>query len=378
MYSRIITFLRRFLAMVVVVIAATILFAATPMSRHKQQKQRELRKYAERQFDNSAAVHKIGPAGVPPKFVILFVHGFLGFDEFSFEHGWNEYVGRFVPALQGLSYVVYHPGLNQTKSYQSFAQGFDVYQAQQHLEKVIEEVDKSPSASSLGGYSISGLPIMCMGHSNGAATLVSLMSQHPLLAQRVQGLVVWAPYADIREASTLAKIKSLPGGTFIAGNGMRLLYAPMYDSAQSSPVGFVHDEKFPDDLPTLFIYSHNDHVVPIKNCELFKAAFQALPRYAEKKLVSTIEMHSGGHNWMWQRVQLTHAKADKSKLSSEQRQHVKKIKHQSYLSMHDRSALSAALHNFIKKYVLEAHEHQRRESSSVISDIRSFFMKYFP
>lgn len=369
--ARLVRFLKLAAAIIVVLIAVSMLFATSPMVRHKQ-KQRELRKYAQRQWESPAAVHREGLVGSSPKFVVLFIHGFLGFEEFGWENGWNEYVGRFVPALQGLSYVVYHPGLNQTKDYQSFAQSLDVYQVRQHLEKVIEEVDKPSEESSLGGHSVAGLPILCIGHSNGAATLVSLVSQHPSLAQRIQSLVVWAPYADIREASTLARIKSLPGGSFIAGNGMRLLYAPMYDAAHPTPVDHVRTKKFPEDLPTLFIYSHNDHVVPFKNCELFKTAFAAHLGCEQSGLVSMLEMHSGGHNWMWQRVQLMHTKIDKSTLTEEQRNHAKRIKHESYLRFQDRSLLSATLHNFIKKHLLVPHNEAKQASENVFDRIFVF------
>jgi pimeloyl-ACP methyl ester carboxylesterase len=333
-------------------------------------KQQELKAYAQKQWESPASVHKVGPSD--PKFVVLFVHGFLGFEEFGWQNGWNEYVGRFVPALQGLSYVVYHPGLNQSKDYQSFAQGLDIYQVQQHLEKVIQEVDKSPEKSSLGGHSVSRLPIVCVGHSNGAATLVSLVSQDSLLVNRISSLILLAPYADLREASTLAKIKkTLPAGEFIAGKGMRLLYAPMYDSSELAPVDYVTSGKFPIDLPALFIYSHNDHVVPFKNSTLFKNAFTQNSMYAAG-LAQILALHSGGHAWVWKRVRMTHKEIDKKNLPEDVKKHERRIKHQSYLSPQDRSELSAAVHNFIKKYVLISYQEPEEQSSSVVSRFTKF------
>jgi len=301
----------------------------------------------------------------------------LGFEEFGWQNSWNEYVGRFVPALQGLSYVVYHPGLNQSKEYQSFAQHLDVYQVQQHLEKVIEEVDKPAERSSLGGYSVSHLPVVCVGHSNGAATLVVLASQHSLLVNRISSLILLAPYADLREASTLAKIKkTLPAGEFIAGSGMRLLYAPTYDSSQPSPVDYVTAGKFPVDLPALFIYSHNDHVVPFKNSTLFKNAFAKNSMYAAG-LAQIVELHSGGHAWAWKRVRMTHKEIDKKSLPEDVKKHEKRIKHQSYLSPQDRSELSAAMQNFIKKYVLISCKEPADQSPGVVSRFTCFVKGYF-
>ncbi len=80
---------------------------------------------------------------------------------------------------------------------------------------------------------------------------------------------------------------------------------------------------------------------------------------------------------MWQRVQLTHAKASKESLTPEQRKQEKHVKHQSYLSAQDRSALSAALHNFIKQYVLDPSKICHKEADGTFACVTSFLRRCF-
>lgn len=345
-------------------------------SANSADKHAVLQKYVQNQWESPAAFHKIGPDGAAPQFVVFFAHGFLSFDDQGWENSWNEYVNRFVPALEGLSYVVYHPGFKQTKEYQSFAQDLDVYEIQLHLEKLIGVVDGSDDSKKIQDVSLVGLPLLCVGHSNGASSLIVTLSSHHKIAEHVKGLVLLAPYADIREASTLGKISALPGGGVIAGRGMRLFFAPMYDDSLPAPVEYIRKGKWPAHLPAIFIASHNDHVVPHKNFELFKRAFDD-KKMISKGLITMLDLQTGGHNWIWRRVRIPGTAIDKKSLTDEQRKQAKLIKHQSYLSLNDRLEVGSALQKFVKQHVLGGSTMIGDSSDGFLSRIFGFVKDCF-
>jgi len=309
--------------------------------------------YVQQQWERPSAVHKIEISpGASPEFVIVFIHGFLGFGAFNEFDAWNEFVHKIVPALHGRNYIVYHPGLLQTKDVQSFAQDSDVRQAALHIKKVIEEIAKNDYESSVGGYSVAGLPLVCVGHSNGASTLISLMSQHHEIAKEVDGMVLLSPYADFRQASTLAQVSRY--SPVVAGVGAKLLYAPQYSPTKKTPEDYVRAGLFPDDLPALFVNNRNDRIVPFKNRDLFAVAFDKNQKY--EQTVRFLDLDTGGHNWGWRRVKLScvhcgdgvahsHGDFDK-KLASKVR------KYRYYLRSDDREALQKAINEFLDQKVL--------------------------
>lgn len=309
--------------------------------------------HAQTQWEQKSAVHcvQVTP-GAKPDFIVVFVHGFLGFRPFDAYDSWNEVAHKIVPALHGRNYVVYHPGLLQTKDVQSFAQGTDIDQVAFHVKKVITEIEKDADESSVGGYSVSGLPLVLVGHSNGASTLISWLSQHHSVAQHVKGVVLLAPYADLREASTLAHVSQV--SSTVAGFGVKLFYAPRYSPTETTPAEYVQKGLFPVDLPTLVVSNVNDRVVPFKNRNIFAQAFARHPKY--KDSVVFLDLQTGGHNWGWRQVRLTceyckdgtahsHGKFDQRRAS-------KVRKHKYYLRSEDRDALKNVLNDFLDQKVL--------------------------
>ena len=306
-----------------------------------------LEAYAQQQWGKKSSVHKMGPVGKKPEFVVLFVHGFLGFGAFNEYDSWNEFVHKMSPVLDGKSYVVYHPGLRQTKDVQSFAQDYDVHQVRFHLNKVVAEVKKNPDESSLGGYSVSGLPIVGIGHSNGASTFLALTSRSHDDAKKLAGLMLLSPYADLTEASVFAKLKRWTS-SWLVGKSTQLFFAPQYSPSKRSPLEYVEHGLFPDFLPTLFVNNRNDHVVPFKNRQLFSEAFQKNSKYA--KTVTFIDLTTGGHNWAWKRVKLACAHCgegcDKAKHTDVQKNAHKLRKYKYYLRSDDRDILKNAVDTF--------------------------------
>lgn len=326
-----------------VFITSTILYARPKSSES----------HAIEQWEKPSSVHRVeSTPGADPEFVLVFIHGFLGFGSFNEFDSWNECAHKIVPALQGRNYVVYHPGLLQTKDVQSFAQDSDVQQVAFHLRHVIGEIKKDSDESSLGGYSVSGLPLLCVGHSNGASTLVCLMSQHPEIAKDIDGLLLLSPYADLRQASTLARVSKV--SSLVAGFGAKVFFAPQYSPTKKSPEKYVKDGQFPEYLPTLFVNNRNDHIVPFKNRHLFALAFDAHQKYEPS--VRFLDLDTGGHNWGWRRVKLSceHCKSGNahSHGTPNQKMAAKVRKYRYYLRSDDRQALQKAINEFLDQKVL--------------------------
>lgn len=317
---------------------------------------KKIKNYADAQMIASGSVHKIGSERIPPQFVVLFLHGFLGFNKFSGQDSWNEYAHKMVPGLDGLSYLVYHPGLIQTKDVQSFAQDSDVYQAKLHLSFLADKVAQPKGSSVIGNYDISGLPILCVGHSNGGSTLISLLSEHHALAKKIKGAVLLAPYADLSAVSTIEKTGRLIGDVF-ARIGARMLFAPSYNPFGSSPVLNVALGKFPKELPLLIVSNRNDRVVSFKNRELLSRAFTSHEKY--KNTVQFLDLDTGGHNWGWRRISMPTVGFSMKKSTSTSVKPVVRItqkshKYLTYLRYADRVQFKNTILSFIKKNIVDA------------------------
>jgi predicted esterase len=316
---------------------------------------KKIKNYADAQMIDPGSVHKIGSERIPPQFVVLFLHGFLGFNKFSGQDSWNEYAHKMVPGLDGLSYLVYHPGLIQTKDVQSFAQDSDVYQAKLHLSFLADKVSQPKGLTLIGNYDVSGLPIVCVGHSNGGSTLISLLSQHHLLAKKIKGAVLLAPYADLSAVSTIEKTGRWIGDV-LARIGAKMLFAPSYNPFGNSPVLHASLGNFPKDLPLLIVSNRNDRVVYFKNRELLSRAFTSHEKY--KNTVQFLDLDTGGHNWGWRRISMPSLGCFMKKTTLTSVKPIVRIsqkthKYATYLRYLDRVKFKNTILSFIKKNIVD-------------------------
>ncbi|MBM3893988.1 hypothetical protein FJ366_00080 [Candidatus Dependentiae bacterium] len=340
----------RFILVLAVLVGIVFLWGRFLGVSHRQYQ--KIKVYVENQIEQKAVVHKVGPDGMAPQFVVFFAHGFLGFNSFSGQDSWNEFVHRMAPGLRGMSYLVYHPGFIQTKDVQTFSQESDVYQARLHLEFLIDKVQGKGVSKTLQGHAVSGLPILCVGHSNGSATLLSLFSYHKNLAYNVRGLVLLAPYADLSAVSTMAKVGRWAGDLF-ARIGFNLLYAPSYNPFGSSPLQQVKNGDFASTLPTLIVSNRNDRVVYFKNRELLAQAFGQQKKYS--KTVQFLDMETGGHNWAWKRSVVHKNTQVRKNIKSKKltfRLGLKHCKYLTYLQRVDRMRFQKAIAAFVRKYIV--------------------------
>lgn len=166
-------------------------------------------------------------------------------------------------AFRNFIYRVCNPGLDYSKKFMSFAQGYDVYQVDQHLVRLINQRNKH----------CPNVHIICIAHSNGASTLISALCKNPYLAQHVEGVILLAPYADITEVSRVKRV-SRWGGDRVARRMLKFMAAPNYDNAAPSPVQLVEQGNYPEKIPTLLVHSPLDSLVTYNNFEMFEKAFQ--------------------------------------------------------------------------------------------------------
>ena len=195
--------------------------------------------------------------------IIFYVHGYMG--PIKGTPWYSHYA--FCPlesSLRNFRYVVCNPGLDGRKKYMSFAQGFDAYQVEKHLERLVFECSKKNIQ----------VPIICIGHSNGASTLISVLCNNHKLSSQVSGIILLAPYADLAEAVVCQKVPSFLGGRAIACKAIKLLLASKYNLTIPSPVQRVEKGMYPLNVPTLLAHSKADLLLPYNNFEMLKTAFE--------------------------------------------------------------------------------------------------------
>lgn len=213
------------------------------------------------------------------QFILFYAHGYMGpiranptLVEFAF--------APIERALKDFTFRVCNPALDGRRRFQSFAQGYDVYQVERHLERLIEE------RNSLFPH----LPIICVSHSNGAATLLVALCRNPSLQKNIAGVVFLAPYADMMEVARVKRVADYLGGPSTARKALNALVAPNYDATKMTPLEYVQKGHYSDALPTLLAHPRNDGVVPYKNFELLKSAFQK-----KDKQVKFLELEKDSH-----------------------------------------------------------------------------------
>lgn len=197
-----------------------------------------------------------------PQFIVFFAHGYrpkapgLGYAGARFRD-------LMAPFLKGFRYVVFHPSLSVGPAVTTFAQDHDIFQVKYHLDKVLELTKNAESP-------YFGLPVVCVGHSNGASTLLAMCGAHAELAESLKSLVLFAPYADVRQASFLGKIthqgirNTVP---HFSGFG--------YDVSKLAPIDYIKKHKFPKGLPVFLVHALDDpHVRYQPNYTSLVAAFK--------------------------------------------------------------------------------------------------------
>ena len=218
-----------------------------------------------------------------PQFIVFFAHGYRPFLP-SYEYAKGRFARHIAPFLRSFKYVAYHPLLKVGPKYTAFAQGSDVEQVKYHLDRVLA-MTKNPESPFFN------LPIIVAGHSNGAATMVSVLGCYPGLSQNVSGVLLFAPYVDIRKTNMLQKIAHRGVGSKVI-DAAPFAIGMRYDVTKKAPIQYVLENSFPR-LPVFLIHCKNDSVIPFsQNFVAFQEAFSQ-PRY--KDLFQGFPFEVGNH-----------------------------------------------------------------------------------
>ena len=221
-------------------------------------------------------------ADAKPQFLVLFVHGCKPYAPYTYAK--NRAHAVLVPFLQDYSYTIFHPRLTLDPFFVTFAQQDDIDQVIFHLKKIIT-LTQDPSSRYFK------LPIMCTGHSNGAATLISLFATHPNTASAVAATLLIAPYAEILNSAIVNQAKEYPGGLLTSQLYLKTV-APWHDLSSPSPLQLAQSS-YPRTLPTLLIGSKDDWHVPHQdNYEKLDTVFKSHQKSNYESFLMTTGEHA--------------------------------------------------------------------------------------
>jgi len=200
-----------------------------------------------------------------PQFIVFFAHGYRPYLPTK-RYASDRFSRHVAPFLEAFKYVAVHPLLKVGPLYTSFAQESDINQIKLHLDKVLERVANPQST-------FFGLPVIIAGHSNGAATIISLLGSYPELSKKIFGALLYAPYADIRKTNMIHKV-SLQGGSSALVDRVPLVIGTRYDGSKRAPIDYLKEGLFPR-MPVFLIHAKNDPVISFdQNYVAFESLFK--------------------------------------------------------------------------------------------------------
>lgn len=244
----------------------------------------ELDMFIASQWDNADEALNAFRLNGQEKCIVFFAHGYFWWRapmlrdiDFMRE--------RSIQQLFDAQPVTCCPSIHNGRRYSSEAQKWDVYQVVAHLRRLIKKRKE---------LNLEHLPIVCFGQSNGASTLIAVLSEYwSELKDHVVGCLLSAPYADVAELGDFKYLPRVPGRNFVARRLLKYVIAPNHDVLGMTPVQYFRDGKYPCDLKTLIFWANDDEAVPWHpNRLLFEEAIKG--NSYDKAIVSNVE--KGGHN----------------------------------------------------------------------------------
>ena len=219
-----------------------------------------------------------------PEFILFFAHGYRPKTS-GYGYPREKATGMIAPFLRSFRYVMYHPLLSVGPAYTTFAQKDDIDQLKFHFDRVVALVRDPQSV-------YFGLPIVCVGHSNGASTFISLFGTYPEVAKSISLAVLFAPYADVRKTKYFHTISEKKVGSYLSKAGVRGA-GVMYDPKQKAPIDFIKNNLFPRDLPVFLVHAQDDPYIPlVSNFTIFSRAFRA---HGYEPWLHLFAFENGGH-----------------------------------------------------------------------------------
>lgn len=219
-----------------------------------------------------------------PEFVLFFAHGYRP-KTTGYDYSREKALTMVAPFLRSFRYVMYHPLFSVGPAYTTFGQKDDIEQLKFHLDRIIALTKDSSS-------DFYQLPIVCVGHSNGAATLISLFGTYPELAKNVSMALLFAAYADVRKTKFFHTLSQKILGVHVSNFGPRGA-GLLYNSKEKAPIDFIQQELFPKGLPVFLVHAKDDPYVPlVSNFTLLSRAFRT---HGYEEWLELCAFDRGGH-----------------------------------------------------------------------------------
>ena len=218
------------------------------------------KKTATKELDNWI-IHQYEYCKPSNKDQIIFFRGWSYADKMQDAYEAERYFSKLLPTE--LSFKYFSPGFRNTRRFNSFAQKWDVYQVKNHIEHILRlKIDSTKKT-------------VVFAHCNGASALISALFLHPELAEKISGVVLFAPYSEISEVGGCVNYlqRAIRSKTAIK-RVIQSTIAPNYSCSAKSPLELIKTGTVRKDLPIILVHSLDDELVPMKNFHAIKNAFK--------------------------------------------------------------------------------------------------------
>ena len=210
---------------------------------------------------------------------VFYAHGYPGPIALTPQEAYEDFNSyrHFLPFEKELH--VYAPGFDFSRETTSMSQEYDAHQLKRHLEGyILKKKQLDPEK-----------PLICIGHSNGASTLLATLCMYPEIAEHISLIILLAPFASITN-NTYRRFFSSDAAM---ARAVQVAMAPRYSHQKKSPVEWIETQQLRRNMPIVLIHAQDDSFIPVSNFYQLQDAF--LNNGYTKLLASTIPV--GNHQF---------------------------------------------------------------------------------
>ncbi|MBM3894104.1 hypothetical protein FJ366_00675 [Candidatus Dependentiae bacterium] len=211
---------------------------------------------------------------------LFFAHGYPGPINLTRDEAQENLLSQSFFLPPSINFYSYAPGLCFLRNITNLGQGNDIAQIEKHLRAFIEhKKNHAPDK-----------PLIVMGHSNGASSLIVTLCKHPELANNIAHIILLAPYANIldnRYKSIFKKKKEMV-------SAIQKTIAPGYSPDEKNPIEWISSCLLPNqNIPITLIHAQDDSFINISHSKLIKKTLRSA-KYAN---VSLFTIPNGDHQF---------------------------------------------------------------------------------
>lgn len=195
-----------------------------------------------------------------PKTQIVFFRGVAADDLDPDPYQAEVLFSKFLPENK---YRFFAPAFKCRRRFISYAQKWDIFQCKKNLEAIfaLKENDQ--------------VKTIVFAQCNGASTLIATLFSYPELANKIAGIILFAPYDDISEVGNAQKIPKQLYSKTIIKRSFQAVCAPNYSPRQPTPCQLIATKTVRADLPIVLVHAADDHIIPSSEYEKIRDCFMA-------------------------------------------------------------------------------------------------------